>query len=82
MTNDDYDGWDRVLKELTPIYKKRWDEKRLREAEAWANASMPVGSQSSRKAAQRKTERSRKVSKAIGRAKGGLKNRRNRKVTW
>ena len=43
---------------------------------------MPVGSQSSRKAAQRKTERSRKVSKAIGRAKGGLKNRRKRKVTW
>lgn len=43
---------------------------------------MPVGGQASRKAAQRKTQRGKQVSREIGRARAGIRHRRARKLAW
>lgn len=46
------------------------------------NAAMPVARDARRKAAQRKTDRSRRVSKAIGKRVGGMKQRRHKRIEW
>jgi hypothetical protein len=68
MSDDEYDGWDRVLKAVTPIYFPR-------------DGAMPTAKHSKRKAASKETWRDYKKSKAIGRAKYGIRNRRTKRAT-
>lgn len=43
--------------------------------------TMPTASHKSRRTGRKKTARSRRVAKAIGRIRGGIKNRRLKRVT-
>ena len=67
MNYDDLD-LDRILRVTTTEYTR-------------PSATMPVGSDASRKAGRKKTARGKRVSKEIGKTRDGIRHRRRKSMT-